>query len=165
MSTINNSIDHGITLSVLGSYTSPLTVTSTGTISNAGTGDAVYGPDTQAWTVYNAGQIAASGTQNSGITMLAGGYVNNSGWIVGGHDGIDIGGAPGAIVNSNTIQASGAAKTDNAIDLGNAGYAGYISNAAAGLVVAAGGDGIFSNGLLTSIINAGTVRSTQDYGV
>src|SRR5579862_523547 len=91
MSTISNSVSYSVTLGT-GTFTSPLTITSTGAVSNNGTADAVIGPGTQAWTVDNAGTVTATGAHR-GIAMLLGGYVDNSGQISGGAGGVYIGGA------------------------------------------------------------------------
>ena len=47
MATISGTINNGITLDNSGSYASPLTITATGAVV-AGSGDAIYGPGTQA---------------------------------------------------------------------------------------------------------------------
>lgn len=94
MGTISNTIATGITLGT-GTYTSPLTVTSSGYIDDTGTGDAIYGSNTQAWTVDNYGRIRSTG--NDGIKLLDGGAVDNTntGTITGASAGICIGGAAG----------------------------------------------------------------------
>jgi len=80
MSTINTTIDHGITLGQP-SYGSPLTVTGTGAVNNNGSGKAIFGGNA---TVVNDGKITATG--NSGGygyqgVYLGGGYVHNLGTI------------------------------------------------------------------------------------
>ena len=76
MSTISGTITHSITLATTGIYASPLTIAATGTVSNNGTGDAIYGPATNAWTVTNLGRVSATGSYD-GVDLRAGGLVTN----------------------------------------------------------------------------------------
>lgn len=87
MSTISTTIVGGVTLSASGAYTSPLTVISTGAI-EAGVGDAIYGPGTQAWIVSNYNTIAATGAGSAGVDLRAGGDVSNLGTIDGRGTGV-----------------------------------------------------------------------------
>src|SRR5437016_6337060 len=108
MSTISNTIAHGITLATSGAYTSPLTIAASGYIDNTGAGDAIFGPDTQPWAVVNAGRVASIGSASrNGINLGNGGFVANSGSITGSVDGIFIGGASGSVINSGTISGAG----------------------------------------------------------
>src|ERR1051325_126428 len=116
MSTFSSTTNTGIVLGS-GTYTNPLTITSTGTVRNttgAHSGDAVYGPSGTAWTVSNYGTIdgAFDGSQPaaSGIDFVAGGAIANgtAGSIIGISNGILIGGAAGTVFNSGTIGGTGA---------------------------------------------------------
>jgi hypothetical protein len=107
MSTIGNTITHGVTLANTGTYTSPLTITATGYIENTGTGDAIFGPNSQAWTVVNYGRVAVNlGTfGQGGIDLKDGGLVANSGTITAPGFGVLIAGAAGTVTNSGTIKS------------------------------------------------------------
>src|SRR5436190_20213658 len=106
MGTISTSIYHGITLGT-GTYTSPLTITSSGYVDNTGAGDAIYGDNTQAWAVYNDGRVVSTGSNSDGVDFRAGVSVTNSGTIIGASSGfssgINISGAAGTITNSGTV--------------------------------------------------------------
>src|SRR5579862_2954872 len=142
MSTISNTITHGITLSTSGAYASPLTITSDGYVENPGSGDAIFGPNTQAWTVINAGLIA--GGSRSGINLRDGGLVSNSGIITAS---VDIAGAVGTVINTGTI-----AQTDVSVSVVSLG-GGSVGNGQRALI--SGGVNIGSQpGMVT---NYGTI--------
>ena len=110
MSTVNTTINHGITLGNPG-YLSPLTITNRGTIDNS-SGNGIYGT-TANGTVDNSGAITGTGSYKSGILLTNGGVVTNSGLIAGlggsgqaGY-GVWIKGAAGTVVNSGTITGNG----------------------------------------------------------
>jgi hypothetical protein len=70
------------------------------------TGDAIYGDDTEAWTLVNAGDVR-SGVD--GVHLAHGGSVTNSGAasrITGGASGVVIEGGFGTVINGGTIAAS-----------------------------------------------------------
>src|SRR5437588_3123390 len=93
MSTITGPINHSITLGTSGAYASPLTITSTGSVSNNGTGDAIFGPAGYAgtWGVTNQGQLSATGSF-AAIDLQSRGSVVNTGSLAGGNG---VKGAPG----------------------------------------------------------------------
>ena len=101
MSTINTTINHGITLG--SGYTSPLTVTNTGKVNNNGSGKAIFGGSA---TVVNYGHITATGTAPAGYgypgIYLGAGYVRNSGTIIASSYGVFFQGV-GSVVNSGYV--------------------------------------------------------------
>ena len=151
MSTITTKISHGVTLGS-GGYTSPLTITNTGGISN--TGVALY--SASGGTVVNSGTVsstttyAVKGGVNLTMTNASGGLV--TGYLAG------VWAAAATLVNRGTIQ-----------ETGNGGSGVYLSNTTP--------DGIFTNyGLVSAVYrgvrfrgtgsldNAGTIASTGRYG-
>jgi O-antigen biosynthesis protein len=157
MSTITSSVTHGITLATSGSYASPLTITVTGGVT-ASSGDAVYGPSTQAWTVANYGTVLS--TSGKGINFAAGGSVDNTGLIEGQAQAIYITGSAGTVTNSGTINGEG---PSNGIDL-LAG--GSVINTGTGLI-----EGYFGVATspttpgVTTVTNFGTIIGTSNNGV
>jgi len=158
VSTIGNkTITQTVTLGSVNSYptyASPLTIASTGTIrpgsSNA---NAVYGPNTQAWTVANYGEIAATGDA-SGIDLSAGGSVGNAG-MVEGSIGVYIQ-TPGSVTNSGTIIGMGGQRGGFGVFLGASGSVGNT-----GLIK--GGYGVlFFHGAGT-VTNSGTIEGTKPF--
>src|SRR3954471_24198895 len=100
MSTITGTtINQGITLSIAGTYASPLTIANTGTIT-PGTGDAVVGSDL-GLTLVNQGFLNA--TRGNGVTLSAGGYVNNTGTIGAQNYAIAIKGSAGTVFNTGYV--------------------------------------------------------------
>jgi hypothetical protein len=99
MSTINGTINHGITLGTSGAYATPLVVAAAGSVSNNGTSDAIYGPPGYAgiWSIYNQGQIRATGGGFAAIDLKAPGSIINASLISGG---INL--AAGGIVTNKT---------------------------------------------------------------
>src|SRR5580704_4909336 len=172
MSTISGSVAVGITLSTTGSYSSPLTITGSGSVQNGGTGDAVYGPGTASWTIANYGQIVASGGGTNGyngVALYAGGSVGNSGYIAASLNGIYIGGSDGTVTNSGTIEATntigfgiclytGGTVTNNGYIKGGvffgAADSGVLSNS--GTIAYAAGGAVYLYGGGT-VINSGTI--------
>lgn len=65
--TISNSVTMGVTLGTSGAYTSPLTITDTGSINNEGTGAGIYA--TAASTILNAGSISLPAMKRSTDSM------------------------------------------------------------------------------------------------
>jgi hypothetical protein len=103
MSTIGSQINHGIVLGTTG-YTSPLTITSSGGVSNGTPGNAIFGGTA---TVVNHGKIIenGAGTSDLGIYLTgAGSFVDNRGAIISDGNAVGIYG-PGGVSNSGTITA------------------------------------------------------------
>jgi Hint domain-containing protein len=172
MSTISGAVTIGITLSTGGAYSSPLTITDTGSVQNGGTGDAIYGPGTASWTIANFGQIVANGGGSSGyngVALYAGGSVENSGYIAASQNGIYIGGSAGTVTNSGTIEATntigfgiclytGGTVSNNGYIKGGvffgAADSGLLSNS--GTIAYAAGGAVYLYGGGT-VINTGTI--------
>src|SRR5437764_648960 len=104
--TISTSIGHGVTLGTVasvGTYLSPLTITTTGTVL-AGGGDGVFGPGYAAWTLDNYGIVQS--TAAIGVDLAGGGLVTNglsgasTALIAGSAGGVRIGGSGGTVVNA-----------------------------------------------------------------
>src|SRR5215469_17471004 len=100
-----------VTLSTTGAYASPLTVAASGAVEAADT--AIYGPNSQAWSVANAGTIEGTpGTvAGTGVYLKDGGSVANTGsaaFIFGGGDGVFIQSAAGTVSNAGIIKGQGA---------------------------------------------------------
>jgi hypothetical protein len=150
VSTISTTISQGITLGPAaspGTYTSPLTITSSGAVRTT-SGDAIYGPASAAWTVQNYGSVTDTGTTGSGIELLAGGYISNIGSsaLIQGYNGIDVTGTYGTVVNSGTIKGS--------LTTGNNAY---------GVRLNAGGT-VFNTGSILSPKSGYSVRIALGYG-
>jgi hypothetical protein len=174
MSTITTPVNHGIvlgTVSSAGTYASPLTITASGGVTASGA-YAVFGPNSQAWTVANYGTVLNTGSY--AIELLLGGSITNSGTglIEGYFYGVDINGAAGTVTNSGTIistdtagRAAGvyleAGRVDNTgTIIGHYGvlivHGGYIHNS--GVIEANDRYGVvFSNG--GTVINSGSIIS------
>ena len=103
-STIGSSVTHGVTLGTVtsaGTYASPLTITASGGVT-ASSAYAVFGPNSQAWTVANYGTVVNTGSY--GIELLLGGSVTNSGTgLIQGNTGVYITGAAGTVTNTGRI--------------------------------------------------------------
>ena len=154
MSTITGTtINSGITLSTSGNYASPLTITATGAV-EAASGNAIYGPASQAWTVQNQGTITAP---SYGVDLLLGGYVGNSAsGLIKASMGVHIQGATGTVSNSGTILST------VGVGVGlNAG--GSVANTSTGLIAASGG-GVFIGGAAGTVTNSGTIVGTGTPG-
>jgi hypothetical protein len=100
MSTVNTTINHGITFGA--TYTSPLTITSSGAVNNNGSGKAIFGG---AETVVNYGHVIATGNSGGygyhGI-YLGSGYANNHGTISAAGNAVLFQG-DGSVVNSGVL--------------------------------------------------------------
>ena len=100
--TISGSYTTGVTLSNP-AIQNPATISGTGHINvTATSGSALYGTNAAAWSVYNYGTVIAP---TRGVFLTAGGTVTNElgGLISGGHFGVDITGAAGAVINAGSI--------------------------------------------------------------
>src|SRR5580692_1434886 len=127
MSTIDTTINHGITLGKP-RYDSPLTITSTGYVNYAGPGAAVfYSGD---GTVVNYGVIRNDGPGgSSGVQLLSAGSLDNHGTIVSNWYGASLYG--GLITNEGIISSAsrfGVFGRGDSLDIVNA---GLISGAVA----------------------------------
>jgi hypothetical protein len=156
-STITSSVTHGITLGTVtsaGTYASPLTITGAGGVT-ASSGIAVYGPNTQAWTLANYGTILAGG---NAVDLAMGGSVANTGAaaLIQGYFGVNIGGGAGTVANSGTIIGT----HSNAIGL-SAG--GTVDNTGAGLIQ--GYFGIYITGGVGTVANSGKVIGATANGI
>jgi hypothetical protein len=147
--TITSTITTGISLDS-GNYGDPLTITSTGSVTN--TGDAIYG--TTAWTIVNQGSIAGSGT-GKGIYLQGGGAVTN--------------GTGGSIAGSYGIKANGTTAIDNAGTIGATGtlgqgvdllVGGAITNEVSGVVTGNLTGVAAHNG--ATVMNFGSIGGTGD---
>ena len=107
----------------------PLTITSTGSITNATGGDAVNAPSGTAWQISNAGAISgAASASSAGIYSPAGGVsVQNTGTISGSVAGLWLAGG------------------------------GTISNGATGVIAATGAYGIYVSGAAATVTNLGKI--------
>lgn len=152
--TISHTISHGITLGV--TYTSPLTITTSGYVHNTGSGDAILGPATQAWTVANSGRVVAAGTSGDGIDLKDGGLVTNSGTIRGQANGVYIGGAAGTVTNSGTIDGTASSGVTFAAG-------GTVSNKAG--TIEGGYYGVYIEGAAGSVTNSGTILGASTAGL
>jgi hypothetical protein len=152
MSTINTPINFGVTLGS-GGYTSPLSVTNTGSIATAGVAIASPGGGT----ITNSGLIISTGTY-----AIAGGFglslTNASTGVVSGYN-TGVWAAAGTVVNNGTIVET--ATRGSGVYLANTGPDGTVNNdglvSAVYLGVEFRGDG--------SLSNNGTIDSTGRYGV
>ena len=109
-------------------------------------------------TVVNAGTVTATG--GPGVDLSFGGLVNNtsSGQVQGGQ-GVVIGTQAGTVVNAGLIAATGTNGNGDGIVLP---VGGTISNDAGGTIIGVA-DGIFANGGLTTVFNAGSINGASTY--
>ena len=139
----------------------PVTVSSSGSIDLGSTTDpaALFGQGA-AWTVTNLGTI--TGDTKAGLQLNGGGVVTNAGSAsVSGHYGVAFKTAPGSVVNSATISATGGTSA-NAIgvvmDTGGGvtnQLGGHISGGGWGIAIAGGG----------SVLNSGVITGSQRSGI
>ncbi len=157
---ISTTITHGITLATSGAYASPLTITASGAV-EAGSGDAIYGANTQAWTVSNAGTITATGTSD-GIDLRLGGSVTDAstGSIASSYTGISIEGSSGTVTNFGTITGS----TEDGVEL-TAG--GSVTNGQSGStagLIAGRYFGVYVKGGVGTVTNFGAISAGAAVG-
>ena len=148
-STIGTTISVGITLGT-GTYTSPLTVTSSGAV-EAASGVAIYGPNTQAWTVVDQGLVSAA--NSGGIDLEDGGAIINSGTILSPNTAytVFVEGAAGFLTNS----LSGYIGTGGVEFVAG----GTIVND--GRIVDTGGQGVYF-GAAGMVTNTGTITGSTN---
>ncbi len=151
--TISTTITQTVTLGTVGTYPtygSPLTITSAGEVTLSGTGDAIFGPGTAAWTVVNQGLVSVGGTTGDGVDLKLGGSVSNSGTIDGASYGVFIGGTvgtTGTVTNSALSLIGASAATGVGVRLVRG---GYVSNAG----TIKGYNGVVG---ATTVTNSGTI--------
>ena len=150
--TVNQSVTIGN-----GTYTSPLTVTSTGYID--ATGDGVYAAGFAE--IVNYGKIAGA---QSGVFLLNGGSIDNSGLIQAGLDeGIYIRNG-GTVTNYGTI--FGGSTNAFALLFSNGGSATTVSAHNTGLIQGKGGIFFYFLGsTVATVTNSGTINGTAAVSV
>jgi hypothetical protein len=149
-SQIDTSLAAGITLTSA-SYTSPLTITSHGTISDPGI------VSDYNWTIQNAGSV--SGNDNGILFSGAGGSIGNTGTITGGNFGIFFTDAylAATVDNAGYIQGAGGVAPFAAGLYGGGDFINEASGTAAG-----NSFGVVIRGASGTIDNSGTISgSTQ----
>ena len=148
-----------------------LTVTTTGTISAAGS-YAVYAPVAIVATIANAGSIAA--LNGYAIRLEGGGSVTNGSAsdprasIIGGSYGIRFDSGYGSVTNFGTISGGLTSKVQTAgILLGGNGYVVNGSAADTSALIAGTGTGVRATGTAVSIANFGTILASAatSYGI
>jgi hypothetical protein len=159
VSTISTTITNGVTLGQAG-YTSPLTITAKGFVSNSASGSAaVYAASTYANAdIRNLGTIIDTGTGGNGIFFGDGGSVGNSGLIEGAF-GVHGVGPSATVTNSGTILSTATGRQSNDVfatgvflNLG-----GVVDNTA-GLIQGYQGVYIYDGSSGTgTVTNAGTI--------
>ncbi len=158
MGTISTTITQEVTLAASGVYSSPLTITNSGALEVAAAA-AIYGPGTQAWSVYNAGMVTNSDTTGAGIVLDDGGAVANSaGGTITAYEGVITRGAAGSVTNAGYIQGTGLGTLSIGVYL-EAG--GSVTNQAGG-TIAGGNRGVAG---ATNITNYGTIVGTIWSGI
>jgi len=172
MSTITGTtINHGITLSNSGSYTSPLLIASDGIIAATTDAAAIYAQIASP-VVVNRGTVTNSNAGGFGIQLTAGGtVVNSAGANITAYQAIKVTGIPGTVANYGTIMGTNFDRESVYLTAGgrviNAGFmggvdlfgGGYASVASAGTVT---GHGFFLGGFSsgpfnTKVINSGAI--------
>ena len=146
---ITSSYNTGISLGS-SNYPSPLTIATTGRVSNPGTGGAIYG---SAGTLLNYGGITAGGgssLHDFGVYLSGAGSVDNVGTIVSDGAGIAIYGAA-YVSNSGTISG---ARNGVALLAG-----GYVANSGTGVISATGTNtGVYIGGGAGTVVNSATIE-------
>ncbi len=172
MATISGTITHAVTLATSGVYASPLTISGTGAVNDTAAGNAIYGPNTQAWTVVNQGMVSAA--NGAGIDLTNGGVVINSATILSPNSffTVAIAGAPGFLSNSQTgyvgpggVIFSGGGTVVNAGRIADTGGRGVVISGAAGMVINSGtitgstlGIDLTAGG---TVVDSGTISGTS----
>jgi predicted ribosome-associated RNA-binding protein Tma20 len=156
MSTITETITHGITLGSDG-YNSPLTIANAGGVTNnLAFEDAISGGNA-AVTVVNAGSIVGGGSAGYGVVLTAGGSITNqSGGAITGYNAIYGKNAAVTVVNAGIIAGS---NENEYLSLGLGGVdldaGGSVTNQSGGTIT--GHDGILGAGTTVAVVNAGSI--------
>ncbi len=131
--------------------TNPVLVTGTITDTRSNLYNALHGLANQVWDITNQGTIVQSGSLGTGVSLDAGGNLNNSGFISGTNDGV---------ANINNLTNSGT--IIGTVSFGvDGGSGGTITNQTGGLLT--GASAIRTGATLVS--NAGTIAGTNGYGL
>lgn len=148
---------------LLSSASNPLSITGLGGVKVTAASKAIYGVDTQDWTVNNDGTVTATAGGSSGVSLLAGGSVDNGGLISGAGYGVRFGGiGSGSVTNTGTVLNSGTISSarDAVVLFGG----GLVSNASTGVIASTGSTanvGVYLKGGGT-VTNAGTITGGID---
>jgi hypothetical protein len=158
MSTISNPVYVGITLG--SHYTSPLTITSSGTIASGADGVVARAGYADA-VVINDGAILST---NYGILFHDGGYIDNLGRIQGSA-GVLIGTSIGTVVNAGTITggvtlAAGGTVGNTGLLTGGNQFGGVVELLAGG-TVSNGGTMVTSGEFGVALVQAAVVDNTS----
>jgi hypothetical protein len=155
MSTISTTVTSAVYVGPASSYTSPLTVTSTGAVIDTSAGHAVYANSSA--TVVNYGSISesAGSIADAGVYLLGGGSVDNHGAISSDSVGIDLK-AAGQVTNSGTVEGA---------FVGVALYGGGSVTNAASASITGGNIGVFVIGAAGAVYNSGAIAGTNAEGI
>jgi FG-GAP-like repeat len=179
--TYNNNVYAYIILSY-----NPATLTSTGTVSDSGTGIAVQAA-VAGQTFTNYGTIIASLENSYGILLASGGVVvngaasNTSAFVTGGGVGIELQGAAGAVINYASISgtlgdgiviAQGGTVINNgtiaSIDAAAVGFSngGVVTNGQGGVggLIIGNNYGVYVGGAAGAVANYGTIEGAAFTG-
>lgn len=143
---------------VLGNYSgsTDFLITAATTVS-ASTASAVYGGNTNVWTLTNQGTVSAP--SYTGVTFTAGGLVTNSGTgsLISGGSGVRITGGAGTVINEGAITASNLGVYLNS--------GGSVTNSGTASSITADVFGVYIRDVAGTLTNAGTIRSTSSSAV
>ena len=155
MTTISASSTIGVVLTSP-SYANPVVINPDVTISS--NGDGVYA-NTGVWTIQNAGNIAASGTNGRGVELQSGGSVTNaaSASISGVYRGVEISGGAGVVINDGSITSALGAGVKLQ-------FGGSVTNAASASITARY-RGIVISGGAGTVVNDGSIASPLGAGI
>ncbi len=129
----------------------PLAILSGVTVS-AFSGIAVYGDNSQAWTITNAGTISSTSPSGYGIELEAGGTVTNTGRVSAGVTGVRLKGTPATATNQGSISGG-----DDGVIL-SAG--GTVANTGTAASISGGVHGVYVFGARGTVTNQGAITGT-----